>query len=95
MSAWKIHNDELIKIKVTQTDGKWDNGSYSVANSEKATIKAHWVGVLVVVSRPFQADVLQNAFMNLANHKVYIKSWNVVINPTAPNGGYCGKHITK
>jgi hypothetical protein len=32
---------------------------------------------------------------NVSNHKLYIKELNLVANPSAPGGGYFGKHISK
>jgi len=40
-------------------------------------------------------EVKTSGLLNLDNHKLYIKSFNLVANPKAPNGGYFGTHISK
>ncbi len=82
----------------------WNKGkSVKVFRSERQSKNAptttksgkEWVQVTLVLSEAFKEDVIVYPLMNIQNHKVYIQEWNMIINPSAPNGGYFGKHLSK
>ena len=50
-----------------------------------------WLNVMVKVQKKFQNDVLFSGLMDALTGKVIINDQNLVMNPSAPNGGYCGK----
>ena len=50
-----------------------------------------WLNVMVKVQKKFQNDVLFSGLMDVMTGKVIINDQNIVMNPKAPNGGYCGK----
>lgn len=50
-----------------------------------------WLNVMVKVQKKFQNDVLFSGLMDKVTGKVIINDQNLVMNPKAPNGGYCGK----
>jgi len=89
MTCWKAQKNTLWKGKIFRSE-KQAKVSPTVSRNGK-----EWVSVTVVLSAPFQKTVVVNALMNTSNHKVYIQEWNMIINPSAPNGGYFGKHISK
>lgn len=51
-----------------------------------------YVSVMVKVSKPMSPAETTNGLMNVRTGQVTIDSMNLVINPKAPNGGYCGKY---
>lgn len=54
-----------------------------------------WVSVTIVVQERFKNNVVVSGLLDASNHKVYIREWNMIVNPSAPNGGYWGQHIRK
>lgn len=54
-----------------------------------------WLNVMVKVSRDMQKDVLVSGLMHRMTGKVIINEMGIVINPAAPNGGFCGRYGTK
>ena len=50
-----------------------------------------WLTVIVVATLARTKDTkIKPGLMDLQTGKVIVKDWKLVINPKAPNGGYCG-----
>jgi len=90
ISAWKIDQGVMKSFAVNHAKKKGVLMDVTVSKNKKS-----WCPVSIKVTAPMQATVWGYGLMNLANEKVYIKDWNMIINPHAKNGGYCGKHISK
>ncbi|MDB0615795.1 hypothetical protein PL372_09625 [Tenacibaculum dicentrarchi] len=89
MTVWKVSKGVLWNGKIFTSDAQLKKG---IAQSQSGK---NWIGVMVVLSAPLNATVVHTGMLNVDNNKVYIKDWNMVANPHAPNGGYFGKHISK
>ncbi|WP_440066689.1 hypothetical protein [Tenacibaculum discolor] len=89
MTVWKVENGKMWKGKIFRSD-KQSKEAPTVSRTGK-----EWCSVTVVLDAPFEQTLVLNALMNTQNHKVYIKEWNYMVNPSASNGGYFGKHISK
>lgn len=89
--GWKADKREgMLKFKVFQTDTNREKG---IRVSENGT---QWISVKVVVIKRFCNDVVRNGMMKLdGSHTTYVPDWNIMLKPTAPNGGYVGKYISK
>ncbi|RQO68509.1 hypothetical protein DBR40_19910 [Pedobacter sp. KBW01] len=63
-------------------------------NTEVHTSKSgkEWLNVMVKVTKPMCADTLVSGLMERHTGKVIVKEMGIVLNPKAPNGGYCGKY---
>ena len=95
------------KTGITRTDGSpfTQGWNYSRAHGlvsflAVVTKKTHtvtsktgrqWLNVMVKVQKKLQKDVLFSGLMDVQTGKVIISDQNIVMNPKAPNGGYCGK----
>ena len=89
MTVWKVDNGKMWKGKIFRSD-KQSKEAPTVSQTGK-----EWCSVTVVLDAPFEQTLVFSAVMNTQNHKVYIKQWNYMVNPSASNGGYFGKHISK
>jgi hypothetical protein len=54
-----------------------------------------YISVMVKVRKQMSPEETTNGLMNTATGQVTIQSMGVVINPKAPNGGYCGRYGKK
>lgn len=61
--------------------------------SEKSGRK--WLNVMVKVSQQGTKDFIVGGMMDMATRKVYISELRIVMNPNAPNKGYCGTMFGK
>jgi hypothetical protein len=62
----------------------------SSVKSESGTGKKY-ISVMIKVRKPMSADFVTGGIMNVATGQVTSDNLGIVINPKAPNGGYCGK----
>ncbi|WP_131537999.1 hypothetical protein [Pedobacter nototheniae] len=62
-------------------------------NTEVHTSKSgkEWLNVMVKVSKKMCKDELVSGLMERHTGKVIVKELGIVLNPKAPNGGYCGQ----
>jgi|GEM_PF-6376605 len=63
--------------------------SKSVSSESKSGRK--WVSVMVKVRKQMTPETTTNGLMDVQTGMVTIDSMGIVLNPKAPNGGYCGK----
>jgi len=89
IGAWKVENSTKWNIKIFQSEKQVKE---PLTKSKQGKL---WAVVTVVCTAPLRNTVIVSGLMNIANHKVYIKEWNWMCNPKAPNGSYIGKHISK
>ena len=54
-----------------------------------------WLNVMVKVKKSMSPDFITSGMMDLSTGSVIIKDLGIVINPKAPNGGYCGRYGNK
>lgn len=54
-----------------------------------------YISVMVVVQRDMLPPSKTSGLMNTSTGKVTVESMGIVINPGAPNGGFCGKYGNK
>lgn len=85
ITAWNKGN----KVKVFRSEKQQEIAPTTSKNG------IQWCSVTVVLSRRFERDVVVNAMLNINNHSVHIDSWNMIIKPTASNGGYFGQKVKK
>lgn len=66
---------------------------YSKSHVVESSTGRHWENVCVKVSQPVGggADYLVSGMRDITTGLVTIKDKGIVMNPKAPNGGYCGK----
>ncbi|WP_025146178.1 hypothetical protein [Pedobacter jeongneungensis] len=50
-----------------------------------------YLNVMVKISKAMSKDELVSGLMERHTGRVFVKELGIVINPKAPNGGYCGK----
>jgi hypothetical protein len=50
-----------------------------------------WANVMVKITKPMSAPQTVSGMMDVHTGMVTIQDLGIVINPKAPNGGYCGK----
>lgn len=81
-TAWRIANGDLQKIKATTTTKSF-KGSHD--NGYAGSIAVEIINTNTA-SKEFYWGVL-----DMEKGKVRIPDLNWVLNPKAPNGGYCGK----
>lgn len=64
----------------------------SYKNSKFITSKKgrEWQTMMVTIKSSGQIPQIASAFLDVMTNKVYIPDMKMVINPKAPNGGYCG-----
>lgn len=51
-----------------------------------------WLNVMVKVSKAMSKDEVVSGLMERHTGKVIVKELGIVLNPKAPNGGYCGRY---
>jgi hypothetical protein len=51
-----------------------------------------YISVMIKVRKPMSPEVITNGLMNIHTGQVTCEAMQIVINPKAPNGGYCGKY---
>jgi hypothetical protein len=61
------------------------------ASKSGETQYGKWISVMVKVQRQMDKELIVSGMMNPDTGRVNIQSMGIVINPQAPNGGYCGK----
>lgn len=54
-----------------------------------------YISVMIKVRKHMTPEITTNGLMNLATGQVTIDSMGLVLNPKAPNGGYCGRYGKK
>lgn len=87
--GWRIdgYSGNLVKIKVNPKKG---------ADKTRSQTGKEWLpAVAFIRDGRYAKEVPFNAMIDLGNNKVYIKELNLICNPSAPNGGYFGKHLSK
>lgn len=50
-----------------------------------------YISVMVKVRHQMMPDQITNGLMNVRTGQVVVQTMGIVINPKAPNGGYCGR----
>ncbi len=51
-----------------------------------------WINVMVKIKKTMSANQIVSGMMDFHSGRVIIKDLGLVINPKAPNGGYCGTY---
>jgi hypothetical protein len=51
-----------------------------------------WANVMVKVTKQMSPPFITNGMMDVNNGTVTVEDLRLVIKPSAPNGGYCGKY---
>lgn len=54
-----------------------------------------YISVMVKVQKQMTPEETTNGLMNINTGQVTIQSMGIVLNPKAPNGGYCGRYGKK
>lgn len=89
ISAWKFADGVLWNIKIFQNK---DQKKEAPTKSKKGKL---WHNVTMVCTAPLRPVAIVGGLLNEDNNKVYFNNWNWMCNPSASNGGYIGKHISK
>lgn len=85
--GWRLAKGMMYKMYATPYAGT----KISTSKSGK-----QWANYFVRLINTSTGEIVKTSgLLNLSNHKLYIKELNLVANPSAPNGGYFGKHISK
>lgn len=95
MTGWKVTKGEMLVFKATSFIS--DKNRTHITRSTKAeSKKMDWINVFVVISNKTTFSEIKTSGMYCINTgKLYIKQFNLIANPKAPNGGYFGKHLSK
>ena len=89
ITVWKVLNGVMWKGKITMTPSQKKTG-IRVSKTGK-----EWVSVLLEMNAPMHNKVTTTGMLDISNNKAYFSDWNTIANPSASNGGYYGKHISK
>lgn len=87
ISAWRKNNKGMYSLYARPYKG-----------SKTITSKSgkEWINLFVtIVNKDTMQEIKTSGLLNLQNKKLYLKEFNLICNPSAPNGGYFGKHISR
>ncbi len=68
---------------------------YKKTRVHKSKTGKEWANVMVKVSGEKQKPYIVSGLLDMATDRVIINELGMVINPKAPNGGYCGTFVRK
>jgi hypothetical protein len=87
LSGWKKSKSGYVKMYARP---------YSKSKVRTSKTGKEWMNVFVTLTNVSTMQVTKTSgLLDMSNHKLYISELNLVANPSAPNGGYFGKHISK
>lgn len=68
---------------------------YKKSKQSESANGRQWLNVMVKVEKQMAPEFITSGMMDLVSGKVTVQSLGIVINPKAPNGGYCGRFFGK
>jgi hypothetical protein len=87
VNGWFLRGKQLVKVLCTPYKG-------TTTGTSKQSGK-RWETWIAKIQPAVGASYLQSCMYYPDSHKVVIRSMGIVVNPKAPNGGYCGRYFQK
>ena len=86
ISGWKSQSNGMLQLYARPYSG--------TKITESKTGKT-WCNLFVTITNKLTMSVTKTSgLLDMDENKLYIKEFNLIANPKAPNGGYFGKHIS-